>query len=133
MVVILARKTFYNRRRVVLTFGRRDILMQRSWLRLLVSLFIVVAALSAGATNAFDASGAHSCAEMTMTSDCPEHSDHAAIPRHCDSLICGAIQLTPILVVASNILTPTSRLLAPSDDIMRHGVASPPDLRPPIS
>lgn len=107
--------------------------MQHQWLRLIVSIFIVVAALSAGAKSAYDASGAHSCVEMTMTNDCPEHSDHAARPRHCDSLICGAIQLTPILVVAVNILTPTSRLLAPSDDIMRHGVAGRPDLRPPIS
>ena len=106
--------------------------MQRHWVRLLVSIFIVVAALSAGATNAFDAPGAHSCAEMTTPGDCPEHSDHAAIPRHCDSLVCGAIQLTPIQAI-KHVAATTDRLLTPSDDIMRRGVAGPPDLRPPIS
>jgi len=108
--------------------------MQRNWLQLLFSVFIIVAALSAGAASVFAARSAHSCAEMTMASDCPDaHSGDAAIPLHCDSLVCGAIQSIPIFVVASNVSTPAGRAPHPRDDLMRLGVAGPPDLRPPIS
>jgi hypothetical protein len=108
--------------------------MQRRWLRLLVSAIIVIAALSAGAANALVAPTAHSCAEMARGSDCPDaHKDHGAMPRHCDSFVCGALQLVPLFVATEGARTPSERLARPCDDVMRLGRVGPPDLRPPIS
>lgn len=107
--------------------------MQRSWLRLLVSAVILVAALSASAANAF-APHAHACAEMAVGSDCPDaDGDHGALPRPCDTLLCGAIQLTPVFVLLDGAAAPSRRLAQPRDDLLRVGLVGPPDLRPPIS
>lgn len=108
--------------------------MQRSWLRLLVSAFILLAALSWGAASAFVAPAAHSCSEMAMGGDCPDaHNDHGAMPRHCACLAYDAIQLAPIFALLGGVDAPTNRLSPPRDDLMHLGLAGPPDLRPPIS
>lgn len=109
--------------------------MQRSWLRLLVSAFVVVAALAAAGTSAFAGPAPHPCAEMTMVGEGAhsDHGDHQAAPRPCDSLICGAVQVTPVIFLGEAIEVRISRAPQPRDDDARLDFTGPPDLRPPIS
>ncbi len=108
--------------------------MRQSWLRLLVCAFVIVAALAAAGTSAFAAGDAHPCAEMTIgAGGHSSHGDHGAIPRRCDSLVCGAVQLAPLIVVGEATATHVSRTPQPRDDNARPDVTGPPDLRPPIS
>ncbi len=111
--------------------------MQRSWLRLLISALVIVAALTAAAANGFAPPAAHPCAEMAMGQASPAahdaHGDHAAPPRHCDSLICGALQLTPASVATASVTARRDPATQPRDDAAPLGFAGPPDLRPPIS
>ncbi len=108
--------------------------MQRSWLRLLVSAFVIVAALAAAGTNAFAAPAAHPCAEMTIGNGAHSgHGDHRAVPGRCDSLICGAVQLAPAVFLGEASDVRISRAPQPRDDDVRLDFAGPPDLRPPIS
>jgi hypothetical protein len=107
--------------------------MKLSWLRHLVSVFMIVAALT-GATSGFAAPSAHSCAGMTAMDDCPDrHSDPTAIPRHCDSLLCGAIQLAPSFSVAPAVTAAVDFVPQSFDETLRRGLSGSPDLRPPIS
>lgn len=108
--------------------------MQRSWLRLLISALVILAALTAGRTNVVAAPASQPCAEMAMYHGGHNaDGDHAAVPRHCDSLICGAIQLAPPIFDAAGLATQTGRAPQPHDDVIRLGVTGSPDLRPPIS
>lgn len=108
--------------------------MQRSWLRLLVCAFVIVAALAAAGTNAFAALATHPCAEMTIGDGAHSgHGDHGAVPKRCDSLICGAVQLTPVVLLGEAVEVRISRAPQPRDDDARLGFDGPPDLRPPIS
>lgn len=106
--------------------------MKLNWLRLIVSAMLVIAALWAAAPG-YAAPAPHACAAMTAADDCPDHSaNHATAPRHCDSLICGAIQLTPPSALVPTItaaLSPARRIF---DDAAYRGLTAPPDLRPPI-
>lgn len=107
--------------------------MQRSWLRLLVCGFVIVAALAAAGTNAFAAPDAHPCAGMTVGDSAHDgHGDHGAAPRRCDTLVCGAVQLTPFIIVGEATEARISRAPQPRDDDARLGFAGPLDLRPPI-
>jgi hypothetical protein len=106
--------------------------MTLRWLRLLVSALIVVSALT-GAAAGFAAPGAHSCAGMTATDDCPDHSDRGAIPRRCDSLVCGVVQLAPTSSQEPMTAAEVDLALLPCDDAIQSGLSGPPDLRPPIS
>jgi hypothetical protein len=108
--------------------------MKLSWLRHLVSVLMIVAALT-GATSGFAAPMAHPCAGMASMDDCPDsHSDPTAVPRHCDSLLCGAIQLTPCFsVVPAAVRAAVDFVPQPLDDTLRRGLSGSPDLRPPIS
>lgn len=106
--------------------------MKLSWLRHFVSVLMIVAALT-GAASGFAAPMAHSCAGMTATDDCPDsHSDHTTLPRHCDSLLCGAIQLAPSLSVVPAVTADVDFVPQPFDDTLRRGLSGSPDLRPPI-
>jgi hypothetical protein len=108
--------------------------MQRSWLRLLVCGFVIIAALVAAGTNAFAAPAAHPCAEMTIGNGAHSgHADHGAVSRRCDSLICGAIQIAPAIFLGESKEVRISRAPQPRDDEARLGFTGPPDLRPPIS
>ncbi|KAF2989921.1 hypothetical protein OGR47_15235 [Methylocystis sp. MJC1] len=106
--------------------------MKLNWLHLIVSAMLVIAALS-GAAPSYAGPALHPCAAMTAMDDCPDHSaNHATAPRRCDSLICGAVQLTPpfALVATTTVATaPARRIL---DDADYRGLSTPPDLRPPI-
>lgn len=107
--------------------------MQRSWLRILVCAFVVVAALAAAGMSASAAPANHPCAEMAVgNSSHHSHGDHGSPPRRCDSLVCGAVQLTPV-VFGEAIEVYVSRVLQPRDDDARLDLTGPPDLRPPIS
>jgi hypothetical protein len=106
--------------------------MKMSWLRLIVSAMIVVAALS-GAASTVAAPAAHACASMSAMDDCPDHSDdHATTPRHCNSLICGAVQLTPPFALLPTTTTVAGPARVIFDDAAHWGLSAPPDLRPPI-
>lgn len=108
--------------------------MQRSWLRLLISAFVIVAALAAAGANAFATPGDHPCAEMTIGDGSHgDHGDHGAVPRRCDSLVCGAVQLTPVVIVGEAMEVSISRAPQPRDDNFLLDFTGPPDLRPPIS
>jgi len=107
--------------------------MKLSWLRLIVSAMIVIAALS-GAATGFAAPVTHSCAAMSAADDCPDHAaDRATAPPHCDSLICGALQSSPPQSLALAITREAALARRMWDDAARRGLSSPPDLRPPIS
>lgn len=107
--------------------------MKLSWLRYLVSVLTIVAALT-GAASGFAEPLAHSCAGMTAIEDCPDsHSDHAPIPRHCDSLLCGGVQLAPTFSIAPSVAAGVDFVPQPRDDAMPRGLSGSPDLRPPIS
>lgn len=107
--------------------------MKQNWLRLIVCTMVVVAALSGAASN-FAAPVAHSCAGMSAVDDCPDHPvDHTAALRHCDSLICGAIQLAPHVTFTAARMAELGLRTQPADDATYRGVSSPPSLRPPIS
>jgi len=110
------------------------VFMQRSWLRLLVCAFVIVAALAAAGTSAFATSSTHPCAEMTVGDGAHSgHGDHGAASRRCDSLICGAVQVLPVVFLGEAIEVRITRAPQPRDDDARLGFAGPPDLRPPIS
>jgi hypothetical protein len=107
--------------------------MKQDWLRLIVSAMVIVAALS-GAASSFAAPVGHSCAGMSTVEDCPNHPvDHTAALRHCDSLICGAIQLAPHVTFTAARMAELGLRTQPADDATHRDVLSPPDLRPPIS
>jgi hypothetical protein len=107
--------------------------MKQNWLRLIVSAMVVVAALS-GAASSFAAPVANSCMGMSAAEDCPDHPvDHTAALRHCDSLICGAIQLAPHATFTLARMAEVGLRTQLSDDATLRGVLSPPGLRPPIS
>lgn len=107
--------------------------MKRSWLRLIVCATVVVAALS-GAASSFAAPVAHSCVGMSAVEDCPDHPvDRTAALRHCDSLICGAIQLAPHAIFTLARMAEVGLRMQLSDDATHRGFSSPPGLRPPIS
>ncbi len=107
--------------------------MKQNWLRLIVSMMVVVAALS-GAASSFAAPVANSCVGMSAAEDCPDHPvDHTAALRHCDSLICGAIQLAPHATFTLARMAEVGLRTQLSDDATHRGVLSPPGLRPPIS
>lgn len=107
--------------------------MQRSWLRLLVCSFVIVAALAAAGASAFAAPAAHPCAEMTIGGGGdPGNGDHGVAPRRCDSLICGAVQLMPVVFLGKATDVRISRAPQPRDDDLRQGFSGPTDLRPPI-
>jgi hypothetical protein len=116
---------------------RRDIkasenAMKLSWLRLIVSAMIIFAAVL-GSAASFGAPLAHDCASMSVMDKCPDHADdHATAPRHCDSLVCGALELTPTEAQAPTTLTTVSSLRLIFDDAAHLGLSAPPDLRPPI-
>ena len=106
--------------------------MKLRWLRLIISAMVVVAALS-GAASSLAGPSAHDCASMAMMDDCPDHAgDHATAPRHCDSLVCGALQLTPPEGQRSMTLTAVDPVRPIVDDAAHLGRSAPPDLRPPI-
>lgn len=106
--------------------------MKLGWLRLIISAMVVFAALS-GAASSLAAPSAHDCVSMSMMNDCPYHGgDHSTAPRHCDSLVCGALQLTPPEAQKSMILTAVGPVLPIVDDAAHLGLSAPPDLRPPI-
>jgi hypothetical protein len=106
--------------------------MKLSWLRLIVSAMVVIAALS-GAASGFAAPAAHSCAAMSAADDCPDHpTDHATAPLHCDSLICGALQLTPHFALRPTNIKAVGQARLIFDDAAYRGLSAPPDLRPPI-
>ncbi len=108
--------------------------MQRSWLRILVCAFVVVAALAGAGMSASAAPASHPCAQMAVgDSSHPSHGDHGSTPRRCDSLVCGAVQLTPVVIVGEAIEVYVSRVPQPRDDDARLDLTGPPDLRPPIS
>lgn len=108
--------------------------MQRTWLRLLVCAFVIVAALAAAGTNAFAAPATHPCAEMMIGDGSHSgHGDHSAVPRRCNSLICGAVQVAPVVFLGDVIEVRISRAPQLLDDDARLGFTGPPDLRPPIS
>lgn len=108
--------------------------MQRSWLRLFVSAFVIVAAFAASGANAFATPANHPCAEMAVGHGAHSgHGDHGAVPKHCDSLICGAVQLTPVIFVGQAIEARIFRAPQPRDDDTHLGFDGSPDLRPPIS
>jgi hypothetical protein len=106
--------------------------MKLSWLRLALSAMIVFAAL-AGAALRLSGPAAHDCASMSMTDACPDHAGgHATAPRHCDSLICGAVELTAPTTPNMTNLT-TAGLARPIfDDLALRSFSARPDLRPPI-
>lgn len=107
--------------------------MKQRLLRLIVCAMIVVAALS-GAASSLVAPIGHSCAGMSAVEDCPDHPvDHTAALRHCDSLICGAIQLAPHATFTLTRMAEAGLRTQPSDDATHRGVSSPPVLRPPIA
>lgn len=107
--------------------------MKLSWLRHLISVLMIVASLT-GATSGFAAPMAHPCAGMASMDDCPDsHSDPTAIPRHCESLLCGAIQLTPSVSVMPAVTAAVEFVPQSLDDTLRRGISGSPDLRPPIS
>lgn len=109
-----------------------NIAMKLSWPRLIVSLAIVLAALS-GAASSVAAPSVHDCASMVLLDDCPDHAGgDATAPRHCDSLACGALQLTPSKMQAPAALTTVDRARLILDDSAHLGLSAPPDLRPPI-
>ncbi|WP_424360761.1 hypothetical protein [Methylocystis parvus] len=106
--------------------------MKLSWLRLIVSAMIVFVALS-GSAASFAAPSAHDCAFMSVMDKCPDHADgHATAPQRCDSLVCGALQITPPETQAPTTLTTVSSLRLIFDDAAHLGLSAPPDLRPPI-
>jgi hypothetical protein len=106
--------------------------MKLSWLRLIVSaMFVFAALLSAAASIA--APSAHDCATMSVMDDCPGHADdHATAPRHCDSLVCGALQSTPPEAQTTVTLASIGSARLISDDAAQLGLSATPDLRPPI-
>lgn len=108
--------------------------MQRSWLRLLVCSFVIVTALAAARMSAFAGLAGHPCAEMTIgdSGDHGHQGDHGAVPRRCDSLICGAVQLMPVVFLGKATDFLISRAPQPRDDDLRLGFSGPPGLRPPI-
>lgn len=107
--------------------------MKQNWLRLIVAATVIVAALS-GAARGFAAPVAHSCEGLAAVNHCPDHPvDHAAALRHCDSLICGAIQLAPHATFTVVRMAALGLRTQPADDATHRGVSSPPGLRPPIS
>lgn len=106
--------------------------MKLNWLRLIVSAMLIIAALSAAAPG-FAAPAPYACAAMSAMDDCPEHStDHTTAPRRCDSLICGAVQLTPPFSVVATTTVAISSARRIFDDADHRGLSTPPDLRPPI-
>lgn len=105
--------------------------MKLNWLRLIVSAMLVIAALSAAAPG-FAAPASHACAAMSAMDDCPDHSNHATAPRHCDSLICGAVQLTPPAALVPTTIVAVAPARRIFDDAAYRGLTAPPDLRPPI-
>lgn len=108
--------------------------MKRSWLRLLLSGMIIAAALIGAASRGVVILSAPACAEMGSMDEYPDsHPDHATIPKHCDSLVCSVIHLSPTSSEASCFTALADRLPHPRDDAKRRGLAGPPDLRPPIS
>lgn len=106
--------------------------MKLGWLRLIVSAMVVFAALS-GVASGLAAPSAHDCASMSMMGDCPDRADNpATAPRHCDSLVCGALQLMPPEAQAPTTLLAIGRAHRLFDDAAHLGVSATPDLRPPI-
>lgn len=105
------------------------------WVRLLISILALVAALASGAGGAFAARGGHSCAEMSM-GDCPDsHGCDDAALQGCAQFVCGQCQTT--LPLHEAFLSPVAlRPMAPSlprDDLPLSALSGPPDLRPPIA
>jgi hypothetical protein len=106
--------------------------MKLSWLRLIVSAVIVLASLS-GAVTGFAAPAAHDCASMSAMDQCPDHADdHASLPRHCDSLVCGALQITPPTTFTPLTLSEVGAARFVFEDEAHLGQSTSPDLRPPI-
>lgn len=106
--------------------------MKLNWLRLIVSAMLVIAALWAAAPG-YAAPASHACAAITSMDDCPDHSaNHATVPRHCDSLICGAVQLASPAALVPTTTVALSRARRLFDDAAYRGLTAPPDLRPPI-
>ncbi|MGJ0532520.1 hypothetical protein [Methylocystis sp.] len=106
--------------------------MKQNWLRLIVSAMVIIAALS-GAASSFVGPVGHSCEGMSAIEDCPDHPvDHSAALRHCDSLICGAIQLAPHATFTQARRVEVGLRTQVPDDATHRGVLSPPGLRPPI-
>ena len=105
------------------------------WVRLLISVLALVAALASGVSGAFAAKVGHSCAEMSMD-DCPDgHCDDGAALPSCAQFVCGPSQTTlPLHLTFVSPMVVT--LVAPSlprEDLLLGGVSGPPDLRPPIA
>jgi hypothetical protein len=106
--------------------------MKLSLVRLIVSAMVVFAALS-GAASSYAAPSAHDCASMSVVDNCPGHADnHATAPRHCDSLVCGALQLMPPEVQTPTTITAVGPVRPIFDDAAQLGLSATPDLRPPI-
>lgn len=104
------------------------------WVRLLVSVVVLVGALAVGAGGAVVSKAGHSCVEMAMD-DCPDKhaGDGAALPQ-CQDIFCGPSQSSlpnhqPLL---SPVAPGFAARLAPRDDSEPGGLRNPPDLRPPI-
>jgi hypothetical protein len=105
------------------------------WVRLLISVLVVVAALAGGTGGAFAVKVGHSCAEMSMD-DCPDsRCDEGSAFPSCAQFVCGQSQTT--LPFYQTFLSPmVVTLVAPSlprDDLLLGGLSGPPDLRPPIT
>lgn len=104
--------------------------MNLSWLRLLISALVVLAALASA--ESWGASSAQPCVGMSVTDQCPDHQSHGQAPRHCDLSVCGALQLPASNVAVLAPLISARQTVTASNDVLRLGFCGPPDLRPPI-
>ena len=110
--------------------------MRRIWLRMLLSLFLSAAVITVTGISAYAFYQSHQCPNATIDAHAKaSHCHHAPItptPVNCDSLFCGAVQISPTIHFEVSTEAFMSRASRPQNDDAHIGAVAKLSLRPPI-
>jgi hypothetical protein len=130
-------EAFWSGAKAMLVSPNRKMVTMLGWLRLLISVFALAAALAGGTGGVSAASSHHHyCAAMAMDMDdssCCDGENGTASPCNASAFCAGPQILIP---PQSSFLARTIFAMAvepPRDFVAPRGLSSAPDLRPPIA